>query len=203
MSLWSIGSHQMPSAVGTTFVPFTRMTASGSSEPFAAAYSTTQSTLSSFDIEKGEDLQSLAFDALADAKRLFSLFSMHFDDGTRKRLFLDLDRLHDIDEWEEGDSPLQISSFRTFLRSLLIIKPKKWPSLGLSYDGVLFGIWGTAKDRVTLEFHGDDEIRFILSHVDDRDIVSRSAGVTELRKILDLLSPFSPRHWFDGLRKDT
>lgn len=142
--------------------------------------------------------EARSYDALAKAKIWTSKVAAHLSDEYRRKLFQSLDRLHDIEEWEPGDAPIIEASFLTFLRTLIMLKPTKWPSLGLSHKGHLFGIWGNAQDRVTLEFFPDDQIKWVLSCNDQNGKTIRNAGLGPALSISSLLNPYNPEHWFHG-----
>jgi hypothetical protein len=147
-------------------------------------------------------LEASAYDALARAKVWTLRVATHLKAEDRKKLFRDLDRLHDISEWESGDVPMSEASFQNYLRMILRIRPQKSASLGLSSDGNIFAIWGTATDRITLEFLADDEVKWVLSYRDQNGSMIRTAGVAPADRILSLLSPYNPEHWFYDRQQD-
>ena len=136
------------------------------------------------------------FDALADVKILTSQVAMHLDRDWRARLFQQLDSLHDPAEWEEGDEPIQHSSFATFLKAMLSINPARRPGLGLSHAGHLVAAWTTGQDRLTIEFLSGDRIRWVLSRRYD-DETERFAGDMAVARLADGLAPYHPQHWFE------
>lgn len=139
-------------------------------------------------------LEAAVFSALAAAKVETSRVAMHLAAQQRHKLFTQLDRLHEVDEWEEGDRPMLPASFSTFLRSMLLLRPRRWPSLGLSAAGNLLAVWGTPGDRLTLEFFANDRVRWSLS-VPDEDGPVRSAGEGRVLGLGDYLQPFHPERW--------
>src|SRR4051794_30233514 len=80
-----------------------------------------------------EPLETRLFDALAAVKILTAQVAMHLDGEWRRKLFGQLDSLHDPKEWESGDEPVGQSSFATFLKVILSIRPERRPGLGLSH----------------------------------------------------------------------
>src|SRR5271156_98961 len=86
-------------------------------------------------VVEGQPLEARVFDALADAKILTARVAMHLEREFRQRLFRQLDSLHETDEWEQGDEPINRSSFQTFLKAVLTIKAEQRPGLGLSHTG--------------------------------------------------------------------
>jgi hypothetical protein len=142
-----------------------------------------------------KDLGERLFDALAGAKVLTAGVAMHLDRTWRDKLFRQLDSLHDLAEWEEGDEPLQQSSFATFLKAMLTINPQRRPGLGLSHTGHLIAAWTTDRDRLTIEFLPNDRVRWILARYKD-DEPDRFAGQTPVSRLAEGLAPHQPEHWF-------
>ena len=141
-------------------------------------------------------VQERFFDALAVVKILTSQVAMHLDRDWRDKLFRQLDSLHNPAEWEEGDQPIQQSSFATFLKAMLSINPERRPGLGLSHGGHLIGAWTTGEDRLTVEFLPNDRVRWVLSrHYADDDTV-RFAGDAGVARLAEGLASYHPEHWF-------
>ena len=103
-------------------------------------------------------LEDRLFDATANVKILTSQVAMHLDHEWRERLFKQLDSLHDPEEWEAEDKPIQQSSFATFLKAICQIRPSVRPGLGLSHDGQLIAAWTSGKNRLTIEFMRNDRV---------------------------------------------
>ena len=145
---------------------------------------------------EGQSLERRAFDALADAKISTSKVAMHLERDLRDRLFRQLDSLHETDQWEEGDEPLNHASFQTFLKAILTITPARRPGLGLSRTGNLIAAWTTAQDRLTIEFLPNDRVSWVLARYDDTDEPARFAGQTNVSELVEGLAPHRPDHWF-------
>jgi hypothetical protein len=142
-------------------------------------------------------LESRVFDALAGAKILTSQVAMHLEQEYRNRLFRQLDSLHETDQWEEDDEPLNQSSFQTFLKAILTIKPERRPGLGLSHTGNLIAAWTTVRDRLTIEFLPNDWVSWVLARYNDADEQpARFAGQTSVSQLVEGLAPHRPEHWF-------
>lgn len=142
-------------------------------------------------------IEERLFDATAAAKILTSHVAMHLESEWRKKLFRQLDSLHDPDEWESGDLPLQQSSFATFLKAICQIKPNKRPGLGLSSGGHLIAAWMVNRNRLTIEFLPSDGVRWVLARYhDDDDEPERFAGQTKVARLLERLAPYEPEFWF-------
>jgi hypothetical protein len=141
-------------------------------------------------------LQESLFDALAGVKILTSRVAMHLERDWRDRLFRQLDSLHDPDEWETGDQPIQQSSFATFLKAILSINPDRRPSLGLSHGGHLIGAWTRGQDRLTIEFLANDRVRWVLSLYHGDDDIGRYAGEDLVSRLAEGLAAYQPERWF-------
>jgi hypothetical protein len=143
-----------------------------------------------------KNLAERAFDELAAAKMLTASVAMHLDSARRDKLFRQLDSLHDLAEWDEGDGPLQRPSFGTFLKAMLTVNPQRQPGLGLSQVGHLIGAWTVDRDRLTIEFLPNDWVKWVLARYEDDDEPRRFAGQTPVSELAEGLAPHRPEHWF-------
>lgn len=139
-------------------------------------------------------IEERLFDATANVKILTSQVAMHLDREWRERLFQQLDSLHDPEEWEAEDKPIQQSSFVTFLKAICRIRPTVRPGLGLSHGGLLVAAWTSGKNRLTIEFMPNDRVRWVVSRYPDGEL-EQFAGQTSVSRLLDGLSPYSPEEW--------
>jgi hypothetical protein len=148
-------------------------------------------------VVEGKDisLSERLFDALAAVKIMTAQVAMHLDQTFREGLFRQLDSLHDTEEWEDSDEPLSQSSFQTFLKAVLSIKPERRPGLGLSNTGNLIAAWTTAPDRLTIEFLPNDQVRWVLSRYYNDEPV-RIAGQMGVSRLVEELAPYKPARWF-------
>lgn len=142
-----------------------------------------------------KSLEERLFDATASVKMLTAQVSMYMDKKWRDKLFSQLDSLHDLDEWDTDDKPVKKSSFATFLKAILQIKPQRHPGLGLTYEGYLIAAWTTGKDQLTTEFLPKDRVRWVLSRNIDGE-VERAAGETAVSRLYECLIAYNPDHWF-------
>lgn len=149
--------------------------------------------------KKGEETaRSLAerlYDASVTAKVMTAQVAMHLDRGWRERLFAQLDDLLNADDWHDDDSPVLSSSFATFLRMILYQRPARRPGLGLSHKGHLVAAWTEDTNRLTLEFLPRDAIRWVLS-CEMNGERERATGETPVRRLPEVLKPYSPDRWF-------
>lgn len=143
----------------------------------------------------GRTIEETLFDATASAKILTSYVAMHLAAEWRTRLFRQLDDLLDPQEWEDGDRPLQVSSFATFLKAIIALRPVNRPGLGLSVTGHLITAWTSGQNRLTFEFLHGDQVRWVLRRYFDDELVTAS-GTNKVERLADMLKPYSPEIWF-------
>lgn len=146
--------------------------------------------------ETHKNLDEKLFDASASIKILISNVSMHFSEEFRKKLFLQIDLLHNPDDWEDGDFPIQANSFSTFLRWFYLNQPSNLPNFGLTDSGHLIASWvkNENRDRLILEFLSADRIKWYITIQYDEDI-DYSNGMTNLFRIIELLAPYNIVEW--------
>lgn len=147
--------------------------------------------------EKRVTLDERLFDARANVKILLSQVSMHFSDALRNKLFHQIDLLHDPDDWEDGDDPIQLQSFNTFLRWFYLNGPPLLPNFGLSVAGNFIASWLTNhnKNSLILEFLSNDRIKWFVTKFYDEE-ADHSSGSTKLSRITAVLAPYHTDDWF-------
>lgn len=143
-----------------------------------------------------KSLTERLFDATAQVKILTSQVAMHLSNEWRGQLFRQLDQLHDPEEWEKGDPPLERASFATFLKAIFDLKPTVRPGLGLSNNGYLVAAWTANKDRLTLQFLPHDKVKWVISRYLS-DELEQVAGNTSVKRLGVALEPYTPRVWFE------
>lgn len=141
----------------------------------------------------GQSLDEILFQALANAKIWTSQVAMRLDNETRNRYFRQLDRLHDVDEWFELDKPVELESYKGFIRFMLIIQGNSKPAMALTSKGHLVAVWETGTRKLLVEFIDSNRLQWLVNcGLDDR-----TAGKASLENIGDRLEPYNPRLWFD------
>lgn len=171
---------------------------SADTEEVMAKISELEGTLSIHEniYEKRVTLDERLFDARADVKILLSQVSMHFSMALREKLFIQIDLIHDLDDWEEGDDPIQLQSFNTFLRWFFLNEPSQLPNFGLSAGGNFIASWlVNNKDTLILEFLSSDRIKWFVTKYYDEE-ADHSSGSTKLSRIVDVLTPYHTDDWF-------
>lgn len=146
----------------------------------------------------GQQFETHVFDALASVKVMTALAAMHLSRESRDKLFSQLNSLHDAEQWEAGDEPINASSFETFLKAILSIRPERRPGLGLSHTGDLIGAWTTGRDRLTIDFLPKGRVRWVLARYRGEGEPDRFAGQVEVSHLVDALAPYHPEHWFSN-----
>ena len=143
----------------------------------------------------GGSLEEKLFDATASAKVMTSQVAMYLDSQWRSKLFSQIDFLHDVNEWEQGDEPLQRESFATFLKAICELKPKKRPGLGLTFSGQLIAAWTAGSSRLTIEFFGNGRVQWVISRMID-DETEHYTGDTTVNRLAAGLGPHHAEDWF-------
>ena len=149
------------------------------------------------DRPKAKNLDEELYDALASFKIRTAAVAMHWDRNWRSRLFRQLDSLLESENWDAQDPAPSIGSFATLLRMLMLLRPTRPPGLGASGDGNLIAAWTVGDDRLTIECLPRDIVRWNLSATIDGER-ERSAAVTPLRRLSEVLRPYRPSRWFEN-----
>lgn len=140
-------------------------------------------------------IEDRLFYAKADAKIFTSRVAMRIQDTWKKQLYRQLDSVLDADEWMEGDEPLAIGSYQTFLRLMFVLRPVIRPGIGLTSEGHLMATWQADNARLTIYCFADDALRYVLSHAVDGKRETH-AGDASIERLLAVISPFQPEQWF-------
>lgn len=135
------------------------------------------------------------FDTKIQLKVLAAQVAMHITNPWRDRLFKQIDGLLDPAEWCSGDGYPQISSWWTFLRTMLHLRPARRPGLGLTHEGYLVGAWDAGGDQLTLTFLPGDQVRWSVSCMIE-GIRERTSSNTQVIRLTTVLAPYEPQRWF-------
>lgn len=135
------------------------------------------------------------FDATASAKILASRVAMYLTEDQRRKIFRQLDSIHDVNEWDEDDKPIRKTSFATFLKALLVLSPQRHPGMALSQEGNLIAAWIIGVDRLTMEFLPGDRVRWVVSMTISGE-KERATGDVTISRLGECLMPYRPEHWF-------
>jgi len=148
-------------------------------------------------ISKEKSVGERLFDATAEAKRWTSQIAMRLDPKAKQRFFRQLDRLHDENEWFEGDQPVALDSYKAFVRAYVSGIIGGRPAFALAKDGRLIAIWQHGGDKLTMEFFPRDKVRYLITQILDGER-ERFAGDTSIGRLSQVLSPFGSARWFNG-----
>lgn len=140
-------------------------------------------------------LEDRLFDARAAFKIATNNVAMHFDRDWQHRFFAQIDAVLDADEWDSDDPLITEPSFRTLLRILLMLRGKRRPGLAVGPDGTIIAAWTVGPNRLTIECHPDDTVRWIVTQIIDGE-VDTAAGQTKLAHLFERLAAFNPEQWF-------
>jgi hypothetical protein len=146
--------------------------------------------------KKGCDTSLELFNATATAKTLTSYVSMHLDDQWRKNIFVQLDMIHEVEEWDEDMSPVNEASMKTFLKAILKLKVSMYPGLGLTNKGYLVAAWTEGPQRLTLEYQPQDKVKWLVSSKLNEFETERAAGTTSVGRLYQCLAPYDFEKWF-------
>lgn len=145
----------------------------------------------------GRPIEEQLFVALADAKVWTSRIAMHLDRATRDRLFLQLDVLHEADEWDPVDKPVNLHSYQALVRAILYHEINSRPALSLMPNGNLLVLWRDGQDKLTIEFLPGNRTRWLVQ-INSGDMPESATGHASLERLREVLQPYSADRWFDG-----
>jgi hypothetical protein len=137
------------------------------------------------------------FSALAEAKVWTSRVSMHLGRETRDRIFRQLDLIHDPEEWFEGDKPVALSSYKTFIRAIVFHDINCRPALSVMPNGNVLALWQDGADKLTIEFLPENRTRWLVQSESENG-PERASGSTPLERLRQVLAPYGATRWFDG-----
>ncbi len=144
-------------------------------------------------------IEEVMFDAKANVKLLTSQVAMYIEDKWRNNIFNQIDVLHDLENWDEDLPPAGRESIITFLKTIVEMKPKTYPGLGVSPKGNLVAAWTSDSRKLTVEFMANDKIQWIVSQKESDD-VERVAGKTSISRFFECLKPFNVGEWFTNAK---
>lgn len=132
------------------------------------------------------DLQASLFQNRAVLKVATSRVAMHLKPAERANIFRSIDRLLDLDHWEDESSQISHASFRTFLRFTIFAHPGRLPNLGVGMGGTVLAGWRRESRSVHAEFLSDDQCMALLRTESDRG-VERTAWKGHVARLLDII----------------
>lgn len=136
---------------------------------------------------------------LAACQRELSLLSRYLEPQLRSRVIRQLRNLLDFDDWEEGDCLIDVASFRSFVRAMVLLEPVERPMLALSNDGFVIAIWGEDTSRLVMDFFPNDEVRWYVSRkLGER--TESAVGNTLVDKLEPVMDALDGRTLLNGAR---
>jgi hypothetical protein len=143
----------------------------------------------------GVTLEERLYGSRAACKIRTATVAMHLDAEWRSKLFAQIDSLLGLEDWDPLDAPVIEPSFATFLRMLLLVKPKRRPGIGATHDGNIVAMWTRGSDRLTVTCLAADNVKWSVVRIVEGDRES-AAGQTALPRLLGVLQPYAPELWF-------
>jgi hypothetical protein len=105
--------------------------------------------------DTGKSLKEKLFDSAVSLKVALSKYAMHLSQKQRQKTFSEIDRLLDIEDWDEEDRLPKSASFVDFFKWIVYSKEADWTSFGLSDAGNLLAAWKIGGSLLTANFLGN------------------------------------------------
>jgi len=112
----------------------------------------------------GQGLEAALFQNRSELKLLTGQVAMHLGRAERTSLFEAIDRLLDIEHWEDESSKIDVGAFRTYLRFAIYARPGRIPNLGVGPSGALLAGWRSEGRSAHVEFLPDDQCVALLRY---------------------------------------
>jgi len=148
-----------------------------------------------FALDAPKSLELRIFDRLAAFKILTANVSMHMDASWRSALFDQLDFLLDPEDWDPSIPLPNETSYSTFLKLLIYLRPVERPSLGATDGGLMAANWLKSDSSLFVQFEPDSSLHWVVSRIHEgkREVVS---GRTSIETLAPTLTAFRPEQWF-------
>ena len=132
-------------------------------------------------------LEAELFEVRVRLKLLTSQVAMHLNPEERRNLFVAIDRLLGLAEWEEESVKLDEGAFRSFLRFTIYAHPRRIPNVGIGPDGALLTGWHSRRRSVHVEFLAGDQCIALIKLESDRgtERIAFRGHVAHLRDVLE------------------
>jgi hypothetical protein len=146
-------------------------------------------------LSRTDDLESQLQEVKRAAKIEISNLAPRISNEWLVNLRWQLDEILDPDSWDDDDKILSVDSWRSFLRGLFIIRPKRLPGIGISRDGNVVASWSRASEHLDVEFKPNDQTRWVLA-AENKGEIERVSGRTSAFRLPEVLAPYQPERWF-------
>jgi hypothetical protein len=135
------------------------------------------------------DPTQAVFDNAVALKVATGKLAMHLSERYRTKLFSEVDRVLNIENWDDDSSLIDERSFATFLRAILYNKIPRVPSLGVS-QGRLLASWHArgGAQLLYVEFLADDRLKILLTTAGDAQTSESAALIVPSRLLRERLS---------------
>jgi hypothetical protein len=140
-------------------------------------------------LTKRKSIEETLFDACADVKIATSQVSMHLDRAAIKKIFHQIDLMHNVNEWNIDEQVINVNSYKSFLKWFLFVNPTKGPGLGLSHQGNLVAAWMNKLDRLILEFYPNEQAKWMIKSENNGEIETGS-GQSSILRLPKVLAPY-------------
>lgn len=124
-------------------------------------------------------------------------FGQNLEFNWRKSIIKRLNELLDPDDWDDGTPLPSLESFRTFLRMAVYVNPSRRPGLAIAPNGNFVAIWANKEDRMFIETHPNDRMKWVLSKKTEGGSEFAS-GETKIHRVFDVTHPYAPENFFDN-----
>jgi len=129
------------------------------------------------------------FDVLVGLKVTAAQYSMHLTSNVRHRIFSELDRLLNAENWYEEDDFPTTEAFRDFLSWTVYSQHQCWQSLGVGNGGQMLAVWLAPRGVVTAGFRGNNKVGWT-AKIDVDGVASLSADIGSLKEFDRLLGSY-------------
>lgn len=130
--------------------------------------------------------EACLFSNRAQLKILTSKVAMHLSPEERRHLFLAIDRLLDINDWEDESSEINVDAFQSYLRFIIYSHPIRIANFGVSSKGNLLAAWRTTNKSVSVEFLPNDACIALIKLMSERgpEAIAWRGNVARLKETI-------------------
>jgi hypothetical protein len=144
-------------------------------------------------------LDERLYDGRSMVKQFYSKFSMHFSKELRRKIFLQIDLIHEIDDWDVRDKVITAKSFETYIRWQFLNKEiRQLPNYGLTSEGNFVATWlkNENLDHLIVEFQPLDRVRWYSKEKYNGEIDNNS-GICNILRFNKTIGQEKTIEWFN------
>ena len=137
-------------------------------------------------------------EATSRAKSLISQMSMYLENTVREKVLEEIDIIHQDENWEEGDDPIDLDSVLSFLAWARLAKPTNSPGVGMSSEGHLITYWlaNEDKDQLILEFQENNSVTWFVNKKGAQDGGENSgSGISDTYCVNAIINGYEQPRW--------